>query len=102
MPAARHVAVAAAAGLVTAMVSGCGSGKVAPIAGSAVFNTHCATCHSLTGHSLPKQQGGDLGHLHLPRSELLQYTAEMPAIRGHLTARELRAVVGYLQSIERR
>ena len=102
MPAARHTAVAAAATLVTAMVSACGSGKVTPIAGSAVFKTHCGTCHSLTAPSLPRQQGGALGQLHLPRSELLQYTAEMPAIRGHLTARELRAVVGYLQSIERR
>ena len=36
------------------------------------------TCHSLIRQLAPKQQGGDLKNLRLPRSELLQLTAEMP------------------------
>ena len=91
-----------AAALVAAAISGCGSGGVAAASGSAVFASHCAICHSISGSSTPHQQGGDLEGLRLPRSELRQFTAEMPVIHSRLTARELRAVVGYVQSAERR
>jgi mono/diheme cytochrome c family protein len=82
--------------------AGCGASTPPALSGSALFNTHCATCHSISGTAAPRQQGGDLRHLHLPRVELLQLTAEMPAIHGRLTARELRSVVSYLQRIEDR
>lgn len=83
-------------------VGGCGSVTVAGVAGPVVFATHCATCHSLSGRSAPSQQGGDLKDVRLPRSDLIQLTAEMPPLHGRLTARELRAVVAYLQAVERR
>ncbi len=93
------MAVAIAVGVA---VAGCGASTPPATSGSALFKTHCATCHSISGTSAPHQQGGDLKNLHLPRVELLQLTAEMPAIHGRMTARELRAVVSYLQRIEDR
>ena len=99
----ERVAASAAVALgLAATLAGCGSGIVAGPSGPAVFATHCATCHSLSGRSVPQQQGGDLRHLRLPRSELLQYTAEMPRVDGALSRRELDAVVSYVQSVERR
>lgn len=86
----------------TTSVAGCGVGTVARVSGPAVFATHCETCHSLSGSATPRQQGGDLKNLRLPHSDLLQLTAEMPPRHGRLTARELRAVVAYVQSVERR
>jgi mono/diheme cytochrome c family protein len=88
--------------VIAVAVAGCGSERPTPISGAAVFNKHCATCHSISGTSTPRQQGGDLKNLHLPRVEELQLTAEMPPIHGRLSARQVRAVVSYLQSIERR
>ena len=67
-----------------------------------MFAAHCEACHSLSGSSAPHQQGGDLKNLRLPHSDLLQLTAEMPPLHGRLTARELRTVVAYVQSVERR
>ncbi len=67
-----------------------------------MFAVHCATCHSLSGRSTPRQQGGDLKNLRLPRAELIQFTAEMPPVHGRLSARAVLAVVSYLQSVERR
>jgi mono/diheme cytochrome c family protein len=98
-PAAARGALAL--GLAVAL-AGCGGGTVARVSGPAVFADHCATCHSLSGHSAPKQQGGDLRNLRLPRQDLLQYSAEMPPVHGRLNGRELRAVVAYLQWVERR
>jgi len=94
--------VAAAVALVAAGISGCGAIGVEAVSGHAVFATHCALCHSISGSSTPRQQGGDLKSLRLPRGELLQFAAEMPVLHRRLTARELRAVVGYVQSAERR
>ena len=85
-----------------ALVAGCGSSTPSQISGSAVFRAHCSSCHSISGRSAPSQQGGDLRNLHLPRIELVQLTVEMPPVRGPLTARQLRAVVDYLQAMERR
>jgi mono/diheme cytochrome c family protein len=100
---ARSTRRAASALVIAATVAGCGGGgAVAGISGPAVFVNHCATCHSLSGSSAPQQQGGDLRHLRLPRAELLQYSAEMPPVHGRLSPPELRAVVSYLQSVERR
>jgi len=98
----RRLPLATALGLVLAVaVAGCGGGR-RPISGSALFTAHCQTCHSISGTSTPTQQGGDLRNLHLPRVELLQLTAEMPPIRGRMSARETSAVVSYLQEMERR
>jgi len=99
---ARSALLAATAALVAAAISGCGSNGVAAVSGPAVFATHCAICHSISGSSTPHQQGGDLRSLRLPRGELLQFAAEMPVIHSRLTARELRAVISYMQSVERR
>lgn len=85
-----------------ATLAGCGARTVAGVSGAVVFTTHCASCHSISGRSLPRQQGGDLRGLRLPRSDLVQLTAEMPPVHGRLTGRDLRAVVAYLQSVERR
>ena len=87
---------------VAAAVAGCGSGTGTPVSGQAVFATHCEACHSLSGSSTPRQQGGDLKNLHLPHTDLVQLTAEMPPLHGPLTARQLRAVVAYVESAERR
>ena len=62
---------------------------------------HCETCHSISGSSTPRQQGGDLKNLHLPHSDLIELTEEMPPLHGYLTARELQAVVRYVESVER-
>ena len=83
-------------------MAGCGASRPAADSGSALFKAHCQTCHSISGTSTPKQQGGDLKNLHLPRTELLQFAAEMPPIHGLLRPREVRTVVSYLQAIEKR
>ena len=98
----RAAAIAPAALLAAGAVAGCGSAGSRAVSSAALFATHCGACHSLTGSSTPRQQGGDLKRLRLPRSELLQFTAEMPVMHGPLTPRELRAVVSFLQSVERR
>jgi mono/diheme cytochrome c family protein len=99
---ARHRCRRSAVAIALAVaVAGCGATGPGPNTGSALFKTHCETCHSISGHSAPRQQGGDLKNLHLPRVELVQLTAEMPPIHGRLSAREVRAVVEYLQAVER-
>lgn len=101
MPAGVAIVMAVAIAVALA-VAGCGTRTAPAFSGATVFKQHCATCHSISGTSTPRQQGGDLRRLHLPRVELVQLTAEMPPIHGRLTAREVRAVVSYLQSIEDR
>jgi mono/diheme cytochrome c family protein len=85
--------------LLAAGISGCGG---ATVSGRTVFANDCQVCHSISVASSPAQQGGDLRHLRLPRSELLQYAAEMPALNGRLSTADRAAVVGYLQAVERR
>lgn len=90
-------------GVVVAALSGCGSGRgpVASVSGHDVFAHQCSFCHSLSGHSTPRQQGGDLLGIHLRRLELTQYTAEMP-VRHRLSRGELKAVVDYMLAVQRR
>ena len=100
-----HLGIAAfPMALVAALaICGCGSGSAPREAsGAAAFATHCSTCHSISAPASRRQQGGALGGYRLPRRELRQYAAEMPVINGRLSARELRAVVGYVLSVERR
>jgi mono/diheme cytochrome c family protein len=87
--------------LAAAAIGGCGTGA-AGVSGAAVFTAHCAICHSISGAPAPELQGGDLGHQHLPRDELVQFTTEMPVEKRPLTRPELRAVVGYLFRAESR
>ena len=97
--------MAAGAALLLALpasVGGCGSIRPAQISRSAVFITPFLDFEPRSAVAAPSQQGGDLRNLHLPRIELFQLTVEMPPVHGPLTARELRAVVDYLQAIERR
>jgi mono/diheme cytochrome c family protein len=72
------------------------------MAGKALFAVHCSFCHSLSGSPSPRQQGGDLKGLRLPRRELLQFAAEMPVVHGPLNPAQLRAVVDYVRSVEDR
>jgi len=114
-------AVAGAAVALAIAISGCGSsgagvvtrsrgitlqsptsGSGAPVAASALFAEHCAICHSISGNAYSRKDGGDLGALHLPRVELVQFTAEMPAVHGRLTGAQVQAVVSYLQALARR
>ncbi|HWD68918.1 MAG TPA: cytochrome c [Solirubrobacteraceae bacterium] len=74
----------------------------AAISGRAVFAEHCAVCHSISGQLSRVQQGGDLRGLRLPRSELVEFTVEMPVIHRRLRPREVQAVVDYMRSMARR
>jgi mono/diheme cytochrome c family protein len=87
--------------LAATAIGGCGTRAAGP-SGAAVFTQHCAICHSISGPPAPEQQGGDLGHEHLARRDLVQFTAEMPIVRRPLTRSELRAVVDYVLRAERR
>jgi mono/diheme cytochrome c family protein len=71
------------------------------VAGREVFGHACSTCHSLSGHSTPKQQGGDLLHDPLRRAVLVQFTSEMP-VKHRLTRAELNAVVDYVLAVQKR
>lgn len=116
-----RVAVAAAMGALAMATSGCGSsgpgaatgsrgitlqsphnGSGVALTGSAVFAQHCAICHSISGNRYSRKDGGDLRGLHIPRYELVQFTAEMPAVHGRLTGAQVQGVVSYLQSLARR
>ncbi|HEY2005976.1 MAG TPA: cytochrome c [Solirubrobacteraceae bacterium] len=83
-------------------VTGAQSGAIAagPASGHEVFTRACSFCHSLTGHSSPKQQGGDLLGARLRRPVLVQFTAEMP-VKHRLTKAELNAVVDYVLAVQR-
>jgi mono/diheme cytochrome c family protein len=92
-------------GSLALVLSGCGSSASSSLSASAsgrdVFTHDCAFCHSLSGHSSPRQQGGDLLHAGLRRPILAQFTAEMP-VRHRLTKHELNAVVDYVLAVQRR
>ena len=83
----------------TAFAAGCGSS--ATPSGRSVFASSCSHCHTLTGVDSPSHQGGDLLHLRLSRSQLLQFTREMP-VRRPLSNAELSAVTSYVLLAERR
>jgi mono/diheme cytochrome c family protein len=112
---------AVTAGLMAAAIGGCGrataprrppagsiklstvpSSAAEPVTGLGLFVEHCQLCHSMTGHPSPTQQGGDLSTLRTSRRELTQLTVEMPVIHGRLNAAQVRAVVNYMISVERR
>jgi mono/diheme cytochrome c family protein len=116
-----RAAVATAVGALVITISGCGSGGTGDatgsrgitlqspgsgsggaVTGSALFAEHCAICHSVSGNRYSRKDGGDLRHLHLPRYELVQFTAEMPAVHGRLTGAQVQTIVSYLQSLARR
>ena len=97
---ARLAGALAIASLSAAAISGCGS--AARVSGRVVFAADCAVCHSISGTSAPTQQGGDLRGLRLPRNELVQYTVEMPVVNKPLNRAQVRAVVDYMQSVERK
>jgi cytochrome c len=69
--------------------------------GREVFARDCMSCHSLSGHGSPKQQGGDLLGVHLRRPVLVQFTAEMP-VKRPLSKADLNAVVDYVIAVQRR
>ncbi|MEA2211053.1 MAG: Cytochrome c [Solirubrobacteraceae bacterium] len=69
--------------------------------GRELFTRDCMACHSLSGHSSAKQQGGDLLGAHLRRPVLVQFTAEMP-VKHPLSKADLNAVVDYVLAVQRR
>ncbi len=113
-PAARLAATAASLAL-----AGCGSGgagrtapAAAPATGSAgsaagsagsadraLFARACGGCHTLAGRESPRHQGGDLLHLRIGRTAMLQFVAEMP-VRRPLTRDEIHRVSEYVLAVE--
>ena len=82
-------------------VVGCGGSLAQPAeSGQAIFGRECGACHSLSGHQSPRQQGGDLRGLRVPRASLLQFATEMPVPRP-LTRAGRNAVVNYILSVQR-
>ncbi|MDQ6835795.1 MAG: cytochrome c [Actinomycetota bacterium] len=86
-------------------MAGCASAGTRPgpersAVGRMVFATSCRACHSLSGASSARQQGGDLLDVHLRRPVLLQFTAEMP-VRRRLHRAEVEAVVDYVLAVQR-
>lgn len=83
------------------LLAGCGAShpRASPPA-RVLFIQACGACHSLSGASSPRQQGGDLSRFHATRTQYLELAREMP-VRRHLSETELRAVVSYVMGIAR-
>ena len=90
------VLLAAVAGL-----TGCGGGGglSQTRTAQALFASNCSACHSLIGNESRHRQGGDLVGYRLTRSQLLEFTREMPT-RRPLTSSELNTLVDYVLEIE--
>jgi mono/diheme cytochrome c family protein len=90
------------AGVTAAIAAvGCGGSLARQTqSGRAVFSRECGACHSLLGPQSPRQQGGDLRGLRMPRAILLQFAAEMP-VPDPLTRADRTAVVDYILSVQR-
>ena len=85
---------------VATVVAGCGSSAGQPRAtGRALFAEDCAVCHSLTGHSSPRQQGGDLLGFRMTRAQMLEFVREMP-VPHRLSSADEDTVADYVRSIE--
>jgi mono/diheme cytochrome c family protein len=79
---------------------GCGSGAASPkVDGRALFAENCAVCHSLTGRSSPRQQGGDLLGFRMSEQQMLEFVREMP-VRHPLSSTQQRAVADYVRALE--
>ncbi|MBV9196903.1 MAG: cytochrome c [Solirubrobacterales bacterium] len=91
-------AIAAGAG---GAIAACGSGAPArPVSGAEVFAQQCSACHSLIGNESLHRPGGDLVGYRMTRTELIEFTREMPVKRS-LSRAELAAVVAYVQAAQR-
>jgi mono/diheme cytochrome c family protein len=88
------------AAAVIALVACGGSPAQRTESGQSVFSRECGACHSLAGRQSPRQQGGDLRGLKMPRAILLQFAAEMP-VPDRLTHADRNAVVNYILSMQR-
>jgi mono/diheme cytochrome c family protein len=64
-----------------------------------LFASNCSACHSLIGNESRHPLGGDLVGYRLTRSQLLEFTREMPTRRA-LTSSELNTLVDYVLEIE--
>jgi mono/diheme cytochrome c family protein len=65
----------------------------------ALFASHCSACHSLIGNESRRRQGGDLVGYRFTRSQLLEFTREMPT-RRPLSSSELNTIVDYVLDVE--
>jgi mono/diheme cytochrome c family protein len=82
--------------------AGCGSGAASPtVDGRALFAENCAMCHSLTGRSSPRQQGGDLLGFRMSENEMLEFVREMP-VRHPLSSTQQRAIADFVRALEAR
>ena len=84
-------------------LAGCGSSqRPIPVGlGVTVFRGDCEMCHSLVGNDSERKQGGDLVGYRMSVPAMTQFAREMPSIH-RLTRAELKSVVGYVESVERR
>ena len=103
----RTPSTVSATSSITGSLSSSSQDSSAPGSGGAsgrqVFAQACEVCHSISGHSRPSQQGGDLRMFHSSLAQLRQLTAEMPVLHHHrLSSAELSAVVAYVAAIENR
>jgi mono/diheme cytochrome c family protein len=85
-----------------AAVSACGGqthGAAAASSRRTLFTEACGACHTLTGHSDPRHQGGDLLDFHATGTQFLQLASEMP-VRHPLSRTQLNAVVRFVMGLE--
>ncbi len=83
-------------------VAACGGTAASPAShGKRLFSQDCGACHTLTGVNSPSHQGGDLLRAHMSRSDLLEFTREMP-VRHALSPAQLATVADYVLAIQRR
>jgi mono/diheme cytochrome c family protein len=83
-------------------IAACGGAEASPPSqGKRLFSEDCAVCHTLTGVNSPSHQGGDLLRAQMSRSDLLQFTREMP-VRHALSQAQLATVADYVLAVQRR
>jgi hypothetical protein len=86
-----------------ACLTGCGGGGGRKVSewrkAQALFASRCGACHSLIGNESRHRQGGDLVGYRFTRSQLLEFTREMPTGRP-LTSSELYTLVDYVLEVE--
>jgi mono/diheme cytochrome c family protein len=93
------VLLAAVAGLTGCGGGGGGGGTASQTKAQALFASDCSACHSLIGNESRPRQGGDLVGYRFSRSQLLEFTREMPT-RRPLSSSELHTLVDYVLGVE--
>jgi mono/diheme cytochrome c family protein len=68
--------------------------------GGALFAQKCGACHTISGVDSPSHQGGDLLHVRLSRTVLLQFMSEMP-VHPAPDRMQLRSIADYVLAVQR-